>query len=335
MFKVKGILLAAALAGFSFGAQTVKFGVIADPQYGWEHWTGPGLNIRVSDEKIGQVLRSMPADLSFVTIVGDLVEAQTGAGDKGNINSTVTSSEVTAVNNFNVMMDTIKSSQYGIVGKNMYPVVGNHEYCTTGGAAFKDPVREMGIYPNPYIQDERANGYYTFEKQGFLFITLNTSELPYGDGDRNGMSTAQYNWLDTKLQEAQLKGQEVIILSHQPIGSYNHSSGTYPGYYYDCTKLYSITDRYDCIIASLAGHVHNKYDTALSGSYDSFRQFTFRAMHQNTTRPPYYVLLVNRENNTITVDDYSTAPNKTRRTYTYNTPTPVGFYENINAVIND
>lgn len=149
--------------------------------------------------------------------------------------------------------------------KKVYHLTGNHDY--------------KGVTDNArlYKQLDMPSGYYSFRKQNWVFIMLNTNEVSAyanveGTGKQQeladmlehirhtegkqayrwngGVSTKQMKWLDALLAKCERKRRNVLIFSHHPF---------YPQSEFIALNSEEIIDtisKYACVKAVISGHHH-------------------------------------------------------------------------------
>ncbi|MDR0892172.1 MAG: metallophosphoesterase [Mediterranea sp.] len=147
-------------------------------------------------------------------------------------------------------------------------------YNTTGNHDYKDVTDNRVLYRKLGMPAE----YYSFEKNGWLFVMLNTNEiasyanvagtpkeqelhaqfqfvkenhLPQGASYNGGISAKQLDWLNRLLKKAERKGKKVLLFSHHPL---------YPEMGEMALNNRAILDvvkHYTCVKALFAGHHHS------------------------------------------------------------------------------
>lgn len=149
--------------------------------------------------------------------------------------------------------------------KKVYHLTGNHDY--------------KGVTDNArlYKQLDMPSGYYSFRKQNWVFILLNTNEVSAyanveGTGKQQeladmlehirhtggkqayrwngGISAKQMKWLDALLTKCERKRRNVLIFSHHPF---------YPQSEFIALNSEEIIDtisKYACVKAVISGHHH-------------------------------------------------------------------------------
>ena len=138
-----------------------------------------------------------------------------------------------------------------------YHVIGNHEM--DGGTSLQEAIEYRGM--------ERS--YYSFEKNGFLFLILDCNDKKYENqkGYRSYIGEEQQKWLKEKLTHTKFP---VIIFSHQGIGS----DPGIPGERYSIENSDSIRKIFEDhndesennkIICCFNGHTHNDYAEEING----------------------------------------------------------------------
>ncbi|WP_423738104.1 metallophosphoesterase [Chitinophaga caseinilytica] len=148
-----------------------------------------------------------------------------------------------------------------------------HVYNTTGNHDYKGIRKNDSLYKVLGMPAE----YYSFKKGNWRFVMLNTNEVAAysnvegtfrekelegmmdrikatngrnGEEYNGGISSRQMEWLKALLDEAQRKGENVLILSHHPLGCAEGLTAL------NDSEIVALLARYSCVKALLAGHHH-------------------------------------------------------------------------------
>lgn len=130
-------------------------------------------------------------------------------------------------------------SKCGAIKSSTHPVVGNHEYETSGASGYYGFFGSLASPGQPNCTDS-CLGYYAFDAAGgtWRIIVLNTNcddlaaEHP-GDGCAAG--TTQETWLRGELTTARNAGKSTLVVSHAPRWS---SSSAHPSSTDDYTQAF-------------------------------------------------------------------------------------------------
>lgn len=221
-------------------AQDFSFGVIADIQYA-DKGNSTTRFYRKSLSKLDTCVANLNKEkIAFTVVFGDLVDE--GPKDLSPI--------IKKLDDLN--------GKY----KN---VLGNHDYV---GVSNKEELFKMFNMPAPY---------YSFKKNKWSFIVLNTNEVSkYGanenstaykeweiladtlkkSGRKNvepwngGISKQQMSWLENELKKAKKDGNKVMIYSHHPL---------FPETGYEALnnrEILTVIDKYSNVKFIMAGHHH-------------------------------------------------------------------------------
>ena len=232
----------------------LSFGLIADVQYCECKSLGSRF-FSNSLTKLNEAINDLNnTNIDFIVNLGDLIDRD--------------------FKSFEPVMEMLKKSD-----KRIYHVLGNHDFTVKN--RYKKKVRDI-------LTGEES--YYSFTKQGFRFIALNTCEIStyYGpllsaikatriidklksEGYPNSfewngeMSKKQIEWFKSELAEAQDRDEHVLVFSHhtiEPAGTHN---------VYNRNEILEIISEYDNIIAWFCGHDH-------SGGYSNLNRIHFVTM---------------------------------------------------------
>lgn len=233
----------------------LSFGIIADAQYCNCEETGSRY-YRNSLSKLENALEAMnDTDLEFIFNLGDLIDRD--------------------FESFEPVLNILEESRHRI-----FHLHGNHDYSVSD----RHKKKIQGILTG-------RDSYYSFSRQGFRFIALNSCEIStYSGSNRSaasarkiiarlgsegrpnayewngGMSTAQVEWFRSELEEAVMNNENVLVFSHhtvEPAGTHN---------IFNREEILELISGYDNIIAWFCGHDH-------SGGYDNFNSTHFIIMH--------------------------------------------------------
>lgn len=151
--------------------------------------------------------------------------------------------------------------------KRVYNITGNHDY--DGVTDNKSFYKKLSI---------PANGYYSFEKDGWIFVMMNTNELAsysnvqdeqkkeellalqerlkqskavQGADWNGGVSQEQLAWLEKQLIKAEKRDKRVLISTHHPLYP------TTPFSAHNNDEILLIIDKFSCVKAIFSGHHHS------------------------------------------------------------------------------
>ncbi|MCD2421174.1 metallophosphoesterase [Niabella pedocola] len=149
--------------------------------------------------------------------------------------------------------------------RQLYTTPGNHDY--------KGVADNKTLYKKLHMPGE----YYSFKKGNWRFVMLNTNEVAAysnvtgtwkekelsnmmeriradkahnGAEYNGGISSAQFSWLKSILQTAQKKGERVLIFSHHPFSCADGLTAL------NDKEVVSLLSGYSCVKAVIAGHHH-------------------------------------------------------------------------------
>lgn len=217
------------------------FGILADAQYA----DVPAEGTRFYRASIGKLEKAVEdynrQELSFCVHLGDLIDRDW--------------------NSFEAILKPLKACRHPVMH-----VLGNHDFDVADEFKPQVPGR-LGL----------TKRYYHFDRHGFRFIVLDTTELgPYahpsgspGHGTataalekavkaglpqakpwNGGPGSDQMLWLDRQCAEAAEQKLKVILLSHHPVFPGNALN------IWNSEALLALTARYPQVVASFHGHNH-------------------------------------------------------------------------------
>lgn len=226
-----------------------SFGVIADIQYADKENSG-ARHYRTSEKRLKECVDELNRhDLAFTIQLGDLID--------GNETPEATLAD----------LDQIMGIHNSLT-MSSYHVVGNH--CLTAG-------REV-------IQQklELDSCYYDFtipEAQGWRFIVLGGNDGGYGL-----VGETQLEWLEAKLDEACMNGEQVIVFCHFALleeAAPNHRLQ-------NPQPVLQLINASGCVVAYFAGHDH-------AGGYvfqDGIHHVTIKGMVEAPEQNAYAIIEV-------------------------------------------
>lgn len=217
----------------------IRFGLVADIQYA-DCETAGSRYYRNSLPKLEAAIaefNTLPLD--FVVNLGDLIDR--------------------APADYAAVLERLAKSKTRV-----YNTTGNHDY---GGTADNAALYRMLGMPDSY---------YTFSRNGWKFIVLNTNEVAsYANPDvvlqaelaqmqeriltegRNngaewngGISRKQMDWLRKELTRAQRKGERVIVLAHHPVYPANGLTAL------NDTEIVDLLVQFPAVKGYINGHHH-------------------------------------------------------------------------------
>ncbi|MFD1746618.1 metallophosphoesterase [Rhizobium helianthi] len=221
----------------------LSFGVIADPQYA-DQDDDLAMNryFRNSLNKLAEATATFESeDLSFIITLGDLI-------DRG-------------WQNFEAPLEIYRRSRHEILF-----LAGNHDFLV-------EPEKVAEVRPRLGM----PRGYYSFCRSGIRFLVVDGCEeslFAAGLDERikasaterldnlieqgainakdwnAGMSQSQFVWIESELETARQKGQEVIVLGHYPLVPLTDHC------LWDADVLSDLLARHAHVRAYLNGHDH-------------------------------------------------------------------------------
>jgi manganese-dependent ADP-ribose/CDP-alcohol diphosphatase len=179
----------------------------------------------------------------------------------------------------------------------VYHLTGNHDY---HGVTQVDALYRKLDIPAPH--------YYTVEKDGWMFVFLNTNEiasyapltdeqqaelltmrryieenrLPQGATWNGGVSRTQLAWLDSLLQETDRTDRKVIICSHHPLYPENYDTAL------NNREVLQVIGSHSCVKLLLAGH-HHAGDFA---TYQGIPAVTLEGMVETASQNAFAIIRV-------------------------------------------
>ena len=246
----------------------LRFGVVADPQYGNYDMTekkdcrGSLVKMREAAEEFNR------RELDFVAILGDIVEDEE--------------------EDYSAIMSEIQNIQAKKI-----MVIGNHDYYAAGLRANDVEMAEKRTLKNLGIEKR----YYSFVVNGYRIIVMDTNEGLLEAGGKKAVDEIyriermrreerdyyytsehpwngwvfrkQREWVQQEILAAETAGEKVIIMGHMPILS-QPSSTVRNGQ--EIAML--VKEHEKSIVAVLVGHEHNGGLTMI----ERVPQIIFRAM---------------------------------------------------------
>lgn len=219
----------------------IRFGIIADIQY-CDCDTRGSRFYRSSLQKLDECVNELnKEDVQFTVNLGDLVDKDT----PHNIDSIL------------IRLDKLNSVVYNLTGNHDYENIDN------------DQLYELLNMPTEY---------YSFQRNGWRFVMLNTNEIAsYSNVDgtwkeaeleemrsrvrettgknaaeyNGGIGSKQFKWLQELLENSQDKGEKVLIFSHHPLDCVEGLTAL------NGKEIISLTSKYNCVKATIAGHHHS------------------------------------------------------------------------------
>lgn len=265
-------------------AKHVEIGIIADPQWGdgtilkdfpsYPHASNLNYQFSTINQELENTLREYSEkEVDFVITLGDLIEHHFDQGPSDWINTPTSSWSSTPysdiylshINNSNRPNDTqdnlediidlYYNSRFtpslsdelsrGRNDKYLYFVVGNHDVNTRTGES--NPIEEFHIDD---ITGDSNIGYYSFTRNGYRFIVLNTTST----NARNRVDATQISWLRRELTDAQNNNEEVLIFGHHALGKiYPGSTGSNV---INSSDVLDVINDFNHVIAYMSGHTH-------------------------------------------------------------------------------
>lgn len=279
MDKLVRLFIYLCLLGSSAWAQNtspiIKFGLFADTQYA--DW--PTENSRFYKHALPKLDTCIDyfnqQHVQFSINLGDIIDRK------------------------NSDLETIKAC-LSHLNNNIYHITGNHDY--------------KGITDNSvlYRQLNMPSEYYSFKKQNWVFIMLNTNEVSayanvkgtekeqelaemqekikqtggkQGYAWNGGISKKQMKWLDNLLAECEKNGNNVLIFTHHPL---------YPQSEYTALNnmdiLHTIS-KYTCVNAVFSGHHH----AGAFGYYKGIPMITQEGMIETEKQNAYSIVEITQD----------------------------------------
>lgn len=233
------------MAGCASQSEVVTFGVIADVQYADKDSAGGRFYRNSLDGLVAFVGQCNQRGVDFAIQLGDLIDGGENAGRELDRAATI----------------------YDKLNCPHYHVLGNHDF---EGISRSKVITRLGL----------ERGYYTFEKNRFLFVVLDTQDiavqggwskgndaykkaeellqkvmeqkLPNAQSYNGSLGNQQLVWLDEVLAGAKKKKQEVIVLGHLPLWPEGEKHTAW-----NAGDVRKILAEYGCVRAYLCGHKHD------------------------------------------------------------------------------
>lgn len=235
-----GILCLVSSALAQDAPPLLRFGLFADVQYA-DYPSENDRHYRLSLQKLDTCIDCFNRQqVQFTINLGDIVDRD------------------------NKDLDVVKR-HLDRLDKKVYHLTGNHDY--------------KGVTDNAklYKQLDMPSAYYSFRKQNWVFIMLNTNEVSAyahveGTGKQQeltdmleriertggkqayrwngGISKKQMKWLDTLLAKCERKRRNVLIFSHHPF----HPQSEFIAL--NSEEIIDAISKYACVKAVISGHHH-------------------------------------------------------------------------------
>lgn len=195
----------------------------------------------------------------------------------------------------------------------VYHLTGNHDY------------KETSDCESLYRQLSMPSSYYSFKKNGWIFVLLNTNEIAsyahvkgtpkekelktmledvrksggqQGRSWNGGVGREQVQWLDSLLNDCDRHGYKVLVFSHHPF--YPFSSFTA----LNNRVVLEVIARYSCVKAVFSGHHH----AGAFGVYSGISMLTLEGMVETAKRNAYAVVEITGDS--ILVNGYGRVPSR-------------------------
>jgi len=220
----------------------LRIGLMADAQYADLDPVGTRY-YRASLGKLTQAIDHFNGqELDFCVHLGDLIDKHWSSFDE--------------------VLKPVAASRH-----RMYQLLGNHDFAVLEAQKPKVPDR-MGM----------TKRYYSFERGGFRFVVLDTTEvstyahpegtpphqaaavelerlksakLPNAQAWNSGVGERQIAWFEAQCREAAAAGQKVIVFAHHPV----YPSGNVHNAW-DSDRILSAVEQHQNVVAWLNGHNH-------------------------------------------------------------------------------
>jgi len=219
-----------------------RFGLMADAQYADLDPLGTRY-YRASLGKLTQAIGHFNGqELDFCVHLGDLIDKNWSSFDE--------------------VLKPVSTSRHRI-----YQLLGNHDFSVLDAQKPRVPDR-MGM----------PKRYYAFERAGFRFVALDTTEvstyahpedtpphraatvelerlkaakLPNAQSWNSGVGERQLTWFDDQCREAAAAGQQVIVFAHHPVFPAGNAHNAW-----DSARILSVVAQHQNVVAWLNGHNH-------------------------------------------------------------------------------
>lgn len=269
----------------------IRFGLFADTQYG----DCPPGNTRFYRQALQKLDTCIDCfnqqNVQFTVNLGDIIDRK------------------------NMDLDSIKF-YLSHLDNEIYHITGNHDY------------KEVTDDAILYEQLDMPSAYYSFKKQNWVFIMLNTNEVSaYANvkgtekeqelaemlehikqiGGKQahrwngGISKKQMTWLNNLLAECEEKGYNALIFTHHPL---------YPQSEFTALNNMEILDtisKYSCVKAVFSGHHH----AGAFGYYKGIPMITQEGMIETKTQNAYSIVDITEDS--ILVKGYGRASSRSFR----------------------
>jgi hypothetical protein len=221
-----------------------SFGVVADVQYADKDQVGTRA-YRESIDKLSACVQVMnEKELAFVIQLGDIID--------GGDNAAVDLKAVADVYN------GIETTKYHVLGNHDFSGIGRTEVLETLGMdeAYYDFAYRKWRFVVLDTMDLAVSGGWAKDSANYLMGEKFLNELKNAGASNavdwnGGVGPAQKAWLIETLNDAQAKGQRVIVFGHNPLqpvgGAYN---------LWNSEEIVKVLEHYDCVAAYLNGHKH-------------------------------------------------------------------------------
>lgn len=264
------------LACSSKHSQVIHIGIIADIQY-CDCETKGSRFYRNSLPKLEEAVMYLnQKNVQFTINLGDLVDRDTP-------------------NNIEEILTRLQKSD-----NKVYNITGNHDY---------DEISDNDAL---YKQLGMPASYYSFTKQDWRFILLNTNEVASyanitgtpleaelesmltqireagrknGASYNGGISQKQLAWLKQELETAQEQDEKVIVFSHHPLYAAPGLTAL------NDLEILDVLSAYSCVKAAISGH-HHPGDF---GTYNGIPFITTEGMIETENENAYGILELTKE----------------------------------------
>lgn len=186
-------------------------------------------------------------------------------------------------------------------------------YNTTGNHDYKEVTDNSVLFQKLGMPAE----YYSFTKNGWRFLMLNTNEIATysqpqdtgkdaelkqmkaridsdkrnnGQSWNGGISSKQRNWLADQLKTAQTKKENVLVFSHHPLYPFKEFTAL------NDKEILEILSRFPCVRAVISGHHH----TGAYGEYKGIPCVTVEGMVETEEVSTYALVEITESEINIT-----------------------------------